>query len=201
MNDINVISIDPSRETKASMHPELFRDFAKKYKDIRDSSVSIDAKPMARSIINFLFGINKRVSTGVSVKLLILRVVIGSILIAYAGLSFEGNQPTLLTWTELILGASIITGFFSRIVSIAALSLIGYACFSDFLNLGTFDFSLTLPLLTSVVFLIIGPGIFSFDQLFRCAFFRIAKRREHIRAIKLAQDRLSYKAYQCFLKD
>jgi len=197
MRNVNVISIDPARESRAALHPEAYKEFAKKYYEgLRSKPADKETKPHARNFINSVFGINDRMSKGGSSKLLLLRIVIGAVIIAYAGYSAESSMSSPLLWVELILGASLITGFFSRIISVIAFIYLGITLGSDYAAQGVIDLPLLLPLLTAVVFMVTGPGIFSFDQLFRKSLFKITKRREHNRAIKLANNRLSYKAYQ-----
>ncbi|MDE5807663.1 MAG: hypothetical protein K2H76_06050 [Muribaculaceae bacterium] len=186
MNSINVISINPANSAKSALHPEVFERIAREYSVTRETTkMNLSAK----RVINFCFGINKKIGRAFSTNLLVARSLAGIALIGYAffaGLSFAAFSPA---WMMVILAVSLVLGLFNRFTSFAAAGYFGYLALTS-----AFSVSLLLPALIAVVSMLVGPGLFSIDQLLRRASFKYAKEYARAKAIKLAENRLSYRA-------
>ncbi|MDE5790423.1 MAG: hypothetical protein K2H96_04240 [Muribaculaceae bacterium] len=191
MSSINVISINPAQSAKSALHPEVFERIAREYRvDKEMTQINLSAK----KTINFAFGINKNVSRSMSVNLLVARAVAGFGLVGFAfyqGLTFSTFS---LSWAMLMLGFSLLCGLFTRVSSFISLGFFGYVATMATIATGTPDFASLVPALISMVFMISGPGKFSADQIMRRNLFKFAKNHARAKAIKLAENRLSYRA-------
>lgn len=191
MSSINVISINPAQSAKSALHPEVFERIAREYRVDREmTKINLSAK---RSI-NFAFGISKRISRSMSVKLLAARAIAGVTMISFAvyqGLSIASFS---MAWMMLILGSSLLCGLFTRFTSLISLAFFGYVGIMTAVTNATPDFAAIIPALISIIFMVAGPGIYSMDQIMRRGMFRYAKQHARSKAIKLAENRLSYRA-------
>ncbi|MDE6258138.1 MAG: hypothetical protein K2M53_07160 [Muribaculaceae bacterium] len=191
MSSLNVISINPAQSAKSALHPEVFERIAREYRVNRDmTKINLSAK----RTINFIFGISKRISRSMSVKLLAARFVAGSSLIGfslYQGLSLEAFSAS---WAMMIFGLSLVFGFFNRFVSLAALGFFGFLSVNSAMATSTPDWITIIPAIGALFFLFAGPGLYSVDQLMRKASFKYAKAHAKAKAEKLAENRLSYRA-------
>lgn len=193
MSSFNVISINPARSAKSALHPEVFERIAREYSVNRDmTNMSLSAK----KTINLFFGINKTISRRKSIYLLAGRALAGFALIGsalYVGLNIHSFSAS---WGMLILGISLICGFFSRFISFVATGFFGYMAYLSTLTTGTPDYLTIFSALLSLTFFISGPGMFSMDQFTRRFLIKSAKKRSRAKAEKLAANRLSYRAMQ-----
>lgn len=185
MSSVNVISINPAKSAKSALHPEVFERIAREYSISRDTTkMNISAK----RTINFIYGINKKIGKTLSINLLVARTIIAAALTAgtiWTGLSLIAFTPA---WMMLILAGSLLFGLFSRVISFG--SALYFGCLASTAP----EWMMIASAGVSFLFFLSGPGLFSIDQLLRRASFRYAKRRARSKAIKLAENRLSYRA-------
>lgn len=185
MSSVNVISINPAKSAKSALHPEVFERIAREYNISRDTTkMNISAK----RTINFIYGINKKIGKTMSINLLVARLLFAAAFIG--GSIWMGLSTTAFTasWMMLILGTSLLFGFLSRGTSlVSALYFIVVATNNP-------EWLTITSAAVAIMFFISGPGLFSIDQLLRRSSFRYAKRRARAKAIKLAENRLSYRA-------
>ncbi|MDE6409200.1 MAG: hypothetical protein K2K81_03005 [Muribaculaceae bacterium] len=191
MSSINVISINPAQSAKSALHPEVFERIAREYRvDSEMTKINLSAK----KTINFAFGINKRITRSISVKLLSVRAVAGLGLIGFSMFQGLSLSSFSLTWMMLILGVSLLSGLFTRFSSLISFGIFSYFGTMTALATGSLDYACIAASLISLVFMITGPGKFSTDQIIRRSLFRYAKNHARAKAIKLAENRLSYRA-------
>ncbi len=191
MSSINVISINPAQSAKSALHPEVFERLAREYRvDTEMTKLNLSAK----KTINFIFGINKRISRSMSFNLLAARTLAGSGLIGFAfyqGLSMTAFSPA---WVMLSFGISLLCGFFTRMTSLLSFGYFSVVSTLAFMTSGSIDIYSLAPAILSLLFMLVGPGKFSSDQIMRRNLYKYSKTRARAKAIKLAENRLSYRA-------
>lgn len=186
MNKPNVISINPGQKTLGQLHQE-----AERYNPVVKQLVStISSTVRLKACLNFFTGIDSKTMKGASARILLLRLFTAGLLasFAYAVLnpsvlaisdavlvpaldSVQGNIA--LSTSIFVMAASILLGFMTRIVSVAA-----FPYFIPMVLQGTLPISIASALLfVALGYIILGPGIFSVDQCIRKAIFRNYKRR------------------------
>lgn len=211
MNKPNVISINPGQKTLGQLHQE-----AERYNPVVKQLVStISSTVRLKACLNFFTGIDTKTMKGASARILLLRLFTAGLLASFGyavinpavvaisdavlvpGLnSVAGNMA--LAVSIFVMAASIILGFMTRIVSVAAFPFYVYMILQ-----GSLPISIATALLfVALVFIILGPGIFSTDQCIRKAIFRSYKRRAKRAAIRPRVSRsirrhhdLDYRSY------
>lgn len=211
MNKPNVISINPGQKTLGQLHQE-----AERYNPVVKQLVStISSTVRLKACLNFFTGIDTKTMKGASARILLLRLFTAGLLasFAYAVLnpsvlaisdavlvpaldSVQGNIA--LSTSIFVMAASILLGFMTRIVSVAA-----FPYFIPMVLQGTLPISIASALLfVALGYIILGPGIFSTDQCIRKAIFRSYKRRAKRAAIRPRVSRsirrhhdLDYRSY------
>lgn len=213
MNKPNVISINPGQKTLGQLHQE-----AERYNPVVKQLVStISSTVRLKACLNFFTGIDTKTMKGASARILILRLFTAGLLASfgYAVInpavvaisdavlvpaldSVAGNMA--LAVSIFVMAASIILGFMTRIVSVAA-----FPFYVSMILQGSLPISISIAtalLFVALVFIILGPGIFSTDQCIRKAIFRSYKRRAKRAAIRPRVSRsirrhhdLDYRSY------
>lgn len=211
MNKPNVISINPGQKTLGQLHQE-----AERYNPVVKQLVStISSTVRLKACLNFFTGIDTKTMKGASARILLLRLFTAGLLasFAYAVLnpsvlaisdsvlvpaldSVQGNIA--LSTSIFVMAASILLGFMTRIVSVAA-----FPYFIPMVLQGTLPISIASALLfVALGYIILGPGIFSVDQCIRKTIFRNYKRRARRRAMQARGPRrlrghhdLDYRSY------
>lgn len=210
MNKPNVISINPGQKTLGQLHQE-----AERYNPVVKQLVStISSTVRLKACLNFFTGIDTKTMKGASARILLLRLFTAVLLasFAYAVLnpsvlaisdavlvpaldSVQGNIA--LSTSIFVMAASILSGFMTRIVSVAA-----FPYFIPMVLQGTLPISIASALLfVALGYIILGPGIFSVDQCIRKAIFRSYKRHAKRAAIRYSTPRrlrnkdLDYRSY------
>ncbi len=183
MEQPTVISVNPGEKTLGAISME-----GRSYDDL-DARIAatVSATPESKELINFLTGIDTGKISSLSSKLLVLRVIsaIGIGYGAYQEYLASGFGSILLLLTLGMVGLSLLFGFGTRLIS-----TIG------FIIIATLGFKEVIPAMPAVIyaipaflFMIMGPGIYSSDQLIRKAIFKATKRAKETRTS------FSYKAY------
>jgi hypothetical protein len=210
MNKPNVISINPGQKTLGQLHQE-----AERYNPVVKQLVStISSTVRLKACLNFFTGIDTKTMKGASARILLLRLFTAGLLasFAYAVInpavlaisdavlvpaldSVQGNIA--LSTSIFVMATSILLGFMTRIVSVAA-----FPYFIPMVLKGTLPISIASALLfVALGYIILGPGIFSVDQCIRKAIFRHYKRRAKRAAIRPSTPRrlrnkdLDYRSY------
>lgn len=211
MNKPNVISINPGQKTLGQLHQE-----AERYNPVVKQLVStISSTVRLKACLNFFTGIDTKTMKGASARILLLRLFTAVLLASFA---YAVINPAVLTVSDAVLvpaldsvqgnialstsifvmAASILLGFMTRIVSVAA-----FPYFIPMVLPGTLPISIASALLfVALGYIILGPGIFSADQCIRKAIFRNYKRRARRLAIRARIPRglrghhdLDYRSY------
>ena len=211
MNKPNVISINPGQKTLGQLHQE-----AERYNPVVKQLVStISSTVRLKACLNFFTGIDTKTMKGASARILLLRLFTAGLLASFGyavinpavvaisdavlvpGLnSVAGNMA--LAVSIFVMAASIILGFMTRIVSVAA-----FPFYVSMILQGSLPISIATALLfVALVFIILGPGIFSVDQCIRKTIFRNYKRRARRRTMQARGSRrlrghhdLDYRSY------
>ena len=210
MNKPNVISINPGQKTLGQLHQE-----AERYNPVVKQLVStISSTVRLKACLNFFTGIDTKTMKGASARILLLRLFTAGLMASFA---YAVMNPSVLAISDAVLvpalnsvqgnialstsifvmAASILLGFMTRIVSVAA-----FPYFIPMVLQGTLPISIASALLfVALGYIILGPGIFSVDQCIRKAIFRSYKRRAKRAAIRPATPRhlrnrdLGYRSY------
>lgn len=211
MNKPNVISINPGQKTLGQLHQE-----AERYNPVVKQLVStISSTVRLKACLNFFTGIDTKTMKGASARILLLRLFTAGLLASFA---YAVMNPSVLAISDAVLvpalnsvygnialstsifvmAASILLGFMTRIVSVAA-----FPYFIPMVLQGTLPISIASALLfVALGYIILGPGIFSVDQCIRKTIFRNYKRRAKRRAIRARSPRrirghhdLDYRSY------
>lgn len=210
MNKPNVISINPGQKTLGQLHQE-----AERYNPVVKQLVStISSTVRLKACLNFFTGIDTKTMKGASARILLLRLFTAGLLASFA---YAVMNPSVLAISDAVLvpalnsvygnialstsifvmAASILLGFMTRIVSVAA-----FPYFIPMVLQGTLPISIASALLfVALGYIILGPGIFSVDQCIRKTIFRHYKRRAKRAAIRPATPRrlrnkdLDYRSY------
>lgn len=211
MNKPNVISINPGQKTLGQLHQE-----AERYNPVVKQLVStISSTVRLKACLNFFTGIDTKTMKGASARILLLRLFTAGLLASFA---YAVMNPSVLAISDAVLvpaldsvqgnialstsifvmAASILLGFMTRIVSVAA-----FPYFIPMVLQGALPISIASALLfVALGYIILGPGIFSVDQCIRKTIFRNYKRRARRRAIRARSPRrirghhdLDYRSY------
>lgn len=193
MNKPNVISINPGQKTLGQLHQE-----AERYNPVVKQLVStISSTVRLKACLNFFTGIDTKTMKGASARILLLRLFTAGLLasFAYAVInpyalaisdavlvpalnSVQGNIA--LAASIFVMATSILSGFMTRIISVAA-----FPYFIPMVLQGTLPISIASALLfVALGYIILGPGIFSVDQCIRKTIFRSYKRRAKRRTMQ-----------------
>lgn len=211
MNKPNVISINPGQKTLGQLHQE-----AERYNPVVKQLVStISSTVRLKACLNFFTGIDTKTMKGASARILLLRLFTAGLMASFA---YAVMNPSVLAISDAVLvpaldsvqgnialavsifvmAASILLGFMTRIVSVAA-----FPYFIPMVLQGALPISIASALLfVALGYIILGPGIFSVDQCIRKTIFRNYKRRARRRAIRAHSPRrlrghhdLDYRSY------
>lgn len=211
MNKPNVISINPGQKTLGQLHQE-----AERYNPVVKQLVStISSTVRLKACLNFFTGIDTKTMKGASARILLLRLFTAGLLASFA---YAVMNPSVLAISDAVLvpalnsvygnialstsifvmAASILLGFMTRIVSVAA-----FPYFIPMVLQGTLPISIASALLfVALGYIILGPGIFSVDQCIRKTIFRNYKRRAGRRTMQARSPRrlrghhdLDYRSY------
>lgn len=211
MNKPNVISINPGQKTLGQLHQE-----AERYNPVVKQLVStISSTVRLKACLNFFTGIDTKTMKGASARILLLRLFTAGLLASFA---YAVMNPSVLAISDAVLvpalnsvygnialstsifvmATSILLGFMTRIVSVAA-----FPYFIPMVLQGTLPISIASALLfVALGYIILGPGIFSVDQCIRKTIFRNYKRRARRRAMQARGPRrlrghhdLDYRSY------
>lgn len=191
MDGINVISINPGQTTKAAMHPEVFERIAREYKL---NTQEAQSRHVFRDCVNFVLGLNGKISSGMSAKLLSIRLIMGAGIISMGIFASSLGLSEMTGMVSIIFGGLLSIGLVSRLTSTIALGYFGYIVGIS-AAIGSIDAMAILPALVALISMIMGPGFYSCDQLIRKSIFRNVRRNAVRKKKQLAEDRLSYKAF------
>lgn len=180
MNATQVISVNPGKKTIGELLQE-----ASKYEPVQSIVNTSPAKPRRTSILNALTGISSKTSASTSRRMLFLRAITSAILGSLAWYSWNSGQEPILFIPLIVLGALLLTGFMTRIVSIGMMAICIYFAVTGMAGAvisGALAF-------TALVFAILGPAKYSLDQCIRLAFIRHSERK------KPHKVQLDYRSY------
>ena len=190
MSTPKTISVHPGHKTLGEFHAEgvLYHETPSQ------SNPNTVTYIMPESFINFITAIPGGCTKTISTKLLVVRLIVSGILLAAYFTGFLANFDLTVQVAALVAAVSIVSGLATRVVSLGVTVIFFVsACttiFSGHLFADAF-ISLMFALCTFFV-AIVGPGLFSFDQITKYCLLRRQKQR--IRK-KLTGRRITYRAY------
>ena len=182
MNRAKVISVNPAHKTLGSMLEAGLAPGTLGRRILASTSVT----PRTFPLVSVLLGVGKNTGKSFSRKLLAIRFVIGSILIAVALCTSTGymSLPAIMA---TVAGASAIIGFLTRPVTAAAAVIAGRQAVLAAIG-GTIDETAIFSALLYATIAIPGPGVFSIDAL-------MCKKTTRRTNPVPQRDAMSYKAY------
>ncbi len=193
MNTPTIISINPIVKTIGQIHQESIS---------RESAIprivsNLSVTPRLKDTLNLLTGINTPAMSGASGRILLLRFISAAAIITVSALLFATGGEMLLSIPLAVLGISLLLGLMTRIISLTAMIYFILAGVQGMLPLEPcciFGFS-------ALIFMIMGPGIYSIDQCIRKAIWRSYKRRAKRAALRastssrLRNNGIDYRTY------
>lgn len=182
MNRAKVISVNPAQKTLGSMLEASLAPGTLGRRILATTS----ATPRALPVAQFLLGVGPKTGKSSSKKMLVIRLVVGSILIAVAIFASTGGM-TLPAIVALAAGASTIIGFMTRPVNTAAAVIAARQAILAAVG-GALDETAILSALLYATVAIAGPGLFSLDAL-------MSKRPARKERPAPRREAMSYKAY------
>lgn len=183
MKQPTVISINPGTKTVGAIKEE-----ARKYDELSSRIRStIAGAPCIKDTLNTFTGINRKKSRAVSGRLAFLRIIAGGFALT-AAILLQSAVPTWAFICTLALGVSLILGFMTRLTTLATTIILGYLSY-----LGEVELVPGVALaFSSLIICIVGPGIFSLDQIIRRSLFKANRNRSDNRHKKYST---TYQAY------
>lgn len=182
MNRAKVISVNPAQKTLGSMLEAGLAPGTLGRRILATTS----ATPRALPVAQFLLGVGPKTGKSSSKKMLVIRLVVGSILIAVALFASTGGM-TFPAIVALAAGASTIIGFMTRPVNTAAAVIAARQAILAAVG-GALDETAILSALLYATVAIAGPGLFSLDAL-------MSKRPARKERPATRREAMSYKAY------
>jgi uncharacterized membrane protein YphA (DoxX/SURF4 family) len=191
MNTAKTISVNPGVKTVGAIFEEALR-YQNECHGVTNNTV---AYTMYDNLLTFLLGIPRGCKRALSMRLLIVRLLVCSILFAAYFTGFVANFAVSTQIATIIVAISILTGTMMRVTSLfatvvflgTALTTAVYGCFmSDAFIAGV------LALCTFFV-AVVGPGLFSVDQIIR--FLVNQQIRRNLRKAEIRRRTQTYRAY------
>lgn len=195
MTDARIISVNPAEKSLGEklLNQKCLGTISKCISDSSRIGLTIGR------CVNLFFGLNGKINLQLSSKLLFLRLVAGAVLICSVLLPVQsvdllsfGFEPQNMF--IIAFAFSLVFGFFTRVCSIAALGWYGYLLYSS-IAASAPDVSLLPVMGVGVMFWILGPGMFSFDQLVRCGLMAVRNSIKRSAGKSSRPTTLDYRAY------
>lgn len=171
MSNAKIISVDPGIKTLGELNINEIN-LTRLSRTISNPG----RKSTFKNTLNMVFGINSRTDAGISSKMFGLRLIGGTLMTALGALSLSGSAmvalPHMLTVACLAFGISLLTGSFTRLISMATACIALFTAYTAF-SAGSLD---TVSLMTAMLGIgacVIGPGHYSADSLMRRQIFRL----------------------------
>lgn len=144
-----------------------------------------------KNFINFIFGINSKVTRQFSSKMLLMRFVCGALFL-WVGLTplLQGSVD-MMSVTQTALGASIVLGLFTRLVSLTGICMFFWSSYATFMQTQTPEYTIVAIMVVLAFFAIMGPGRYCTDQFMRRGLIWLSRPRKSRKI-----DSMSYKAYE-----
>ncbi len=193
MSKVQVISVNPGVKTIGEL--SRYNRLARLSRAIAPTTAKHHS--LFKRTVNLLFGLNKGVDTRLSGKLMLLRLLCGSLMVSSVAIPMISAeifsfQMGIESMVMLTLGVSLMLGFLSRLTSYAGVAWFGYNLALSLIA-GVPEVSYGALMLLMLVFSVLGPGLFSADQLLRKALF--AMRRSMRQRKRKDATVLDYRAF------
>lgn len=197
MNQANVISVNPGIKTIGELR--VNEHVARKISHAIANTAPQNSITF-KSVIDFMTGINSRITGHLSMKIMMLRVVCGTLLLGMVLIPMSSANIYDLDFsvTEvvgIIAGFSIIFGAFMRVVCFGCASFLSYNLYIHVLNSGL-ELSGLAEIGMLLIFTIMGPGMYCIDQLLRRGIYSIIRKRAKRAKAKLNESSFEYNAYE-----
>ncbi len=193
MSTAKIISVNPGVKTRGAIFEE-----GKRYARAGRALLSCAVKRQSPTgFVDFITGIPARISRKISIKLLAMRLICGSRLVAVAMNALSEDTGDGTAMLELAAGISMATGLFTRIVSLAGATAFGLFAWFTAEAAGAVSADACLMAAFSagcLMVAVMGPGLFSIDQMIRFLITGPSRRKTASRHSRSAQ-RLTYRAY------
>lgn len=205
MGNARIISVNPGAKSLGASNPDMLKRLARGYRNATPEVSVVGPKAFA----DFIFGINRNVSSVWSGKLLGIRLLIGALLIVSALMSGVDFHYLLFSNVQLVVGIMFIVGLFERMAALVGIAFyLLFFIWDSHLIVANNTTEIVTAILhsTEILFVVllivgavVGPGRYSIDQLMRRSIVNRIKtseaQKQAIRRQKEADARLSYKAY------
>lgn len=154
-----------------------------------------------RKTVNAILGINSHVNDQFSGKMMVMRLLFGSVLILLSVCELNGVRlfesgtsvhPLLL----LGVGVSLTIGLLGRLVCLAGAGWIFYSVVTGVVAGSLPDLFNVMLALTMTVFGVLGPGRYCIDQFIRRSMYTLSRKYRSNRKKKSPRVTLYYRAYE-----
>lgn len=194
MNEANVISIDPGAKTlgEQRLGCERLVRISKK--------ISTPGRVAARGVVrmlNIISGINSKIGHQISGKIMLVRMFCGIMFICAALVpkspeSIAALDLSVSEWLMTIAGLSMSFGLLTRPVCLCGAILAGTMFFPTLAE-GTPNLYDGAFMMLTFIFGVMGPGMFSVDQLLRNLIGRVTTKRHAPKRLRRRQ--IDYHAF------
>lgn len=172
MNNAKIISVNPGIKTLGELNINEIN-LARLSRTISRPGQS---SSYVKNILNFVFGLNSRVNTHFSSKMLALRVIAGTFMTGLGAMALIGSaavaMPHLLAVAACALGISMLSGTFMRLVSVAVAITGAYSLYLS-VTAGAADMTSVMVAMVACFGAVLGPGHYSADMYLRRSLHRI----------------------------
>lgn len=177
MNEAQVISVNPGTKTLGELN------ISENKLSRISRRLTAPARNMVspfKKIVDLLFGLNSKVNAQFSGKMMLLRLLFGSLLIASVLLPMHPDDILALDFGPhsialIIFGVSMVFGFLSRLVSLGCAGWFGYRVYASIMVANP-DITAVSLLMFAVMFWVLGPGLYSVDQMIRHILFTLSSK-------------------------
>lgn len=191
MNIANVISVNPGVKTLGELriNDRALGTIGRKLSLKRKKAVS----PL-KTAVNLALGLNSRVTSFFSGKMMLLRLIFGALFISMALVPMtpeailSGSFDTVSA-VECAVGVSVAFGLFARLASLFATGFFGWIFYLSCEG-GNIEWMYAVITAVTLTVCVLGPGMYCIDQFIRRCIYHMSSRRKEQK-----NDCMSYNAY------
>lgn len=196
MEKVQVISVNPGIKTIGELREGRFRlaEISRAIAPVRQSN-----SQSFKKAVDVVSGLNNNISSLFSAKMALLRVACASLFafLLLAPVAGSVSMSELLTTEYMSAGLlclSMLAGFLTRPLSYTGASWFGYGFVLSALA-GSPDVTQGALMLLSLIFAVLGPGLYSADQLIRRGLFSMHRKIHKRRKASMTRTELDYRAF------
>ena len=172
MSETNVISVNPSQKTLGILYAE---GNVNRLRFARRIALAASRVPDVKDTLRFLSGISSRTGKALSVKALTVRVLFCAVFAGMGAIQLVQGGDVYMAYAMIAFGAMALLGLLTRISATGAACWFGWQTAMAGMAMQIDQTSIAMTL-ACLVLAVMGPGIYSVDQLIRHGAMRIRRR-------------------------